>query len=236
MNTALSHPRGLLGMRRACEYVGMTRLPARPHLRAVVRAAVALLALALLAPPVAAATPLLDQVLQQLSAHKAVRADFVQTRSDPALARPQVSRGRLLFVLDRGMLWQVTSPYARTLLLGMHRSALLGSNGEMRPLQGGGRVGRVAHMLQSMLDGHVDRVQRQFTITASGTPGDWTLRFVPRDARVAHVLDAIELQGGAFLGAIRVRMHDGGATDIALSHVSEARQFGSLERHALDLP
>ncbi|TAM19590.1 MAG: outer membrane lipoprotein carrier protein LolA, partial [Rhodanobacter sp.] len=49
---------------------------------------------------------LLQHVLAELGQHQAVRAGFVQTRANPALTQPQVSRGQLLFVLNHGMLWQ----------------------------------------------------------------------------------------------------------------------------------
>lgn len=200
------------------------------------RLSVLLLGLVAFAAGAADAPPLLGTVLRQLAEHHAVRAQFVQTRSNPALARAQISRGRMLFVLGHGMLWQVRTPYARTLALDGRRSALVDARGHLHSLHGGGHVGRITHMLQALLAGHPQAVERQFRIAAQGDAGAWTLTFTPRQARVAHVLDAIELSGGRFLRRIGIRLHDGSDTVIELRQPRDAGPLSALERRALGLP
>jgi hypothetical protein len=179
---------------------------------------------------------LLRQVLAGLGRHAAVRADFEQTRSNPALARPQVSRGRLLFVLGHGMLWQTQSPYAETLAFTGRQAARIDERGQPHPLRDARGVSQISQMLQSMLSGHLDEVLRQFDVTASGTPAQWTLRFTPKQARVARVLGRIELSGDAFLEGIRIAMRDGGGTDIRFSRTRDAGPLGAPEKRALGLP
>lgn len=176
---------------------------------------------------------LLRTVLDGLARHPQVRAEFVQTRSSPALAQPQVSRGRLLFVLGRGMLWQVESPYRETLALTGERTARLDAQGRAQPVRGERGVGQVSQMLQSMLAGRPDEVLRQFEVAASGSPARWSLRFVPRQARMARVLGAIVLDGGDYLDGIRIEMQDGAATDIRFSGTREAGGLSALEARAL---
>ena len=186
-----------------------------------------------------AATPdgaLLQQVLAELGRHQAVRADFVQTRANPALAQPQVSRGQLLFVLGHGMLWQTRSPYAETLALTGKHAARIDAQGDAHPMRDARGVDRISQMLQSMLSGKLDEVLRQFDVAASGTPARWTLRFTPKQERVARVLGSITLDGDAFLEGIRIAMHDGGSTDIRFAHTRDAGPLSALERRALGLP
>ena len=180
--------------------------------------------------------PLLQQVLAGLARHEAVRADFVQTRSNPALAKPQESQGRLLFVLGRGMLWQAQAPVAETLAFSGRRAARVDLQGQPHPLRNARGVAQISEMLQAMLAGRSDEVSRQFDVTASGTAAQWTLRLVPKQERVARVLGSVELSGRDFLEGIRIVMHDGGDTDIRFSHTRDAGALSGLEKRALGLP
>ena len=179
---------------------------------------------------------LLQHVLAELGQHQAVRADFVQTRANPALTQPQVSRGQLLFVLNRGMLWQTQSPYAETLALTGKHAARIDAQGHAHPMRDARGVDRISQMLQSMLAGKLDEVLRQFNVVASGTTANWTLRFTPKQERMARVLGSITLSGDAFLEGIRIAMHDGGSTDIRFAHTRDAGPLSALERRALGLP
>ena len=184
-----------------------------------------------------AANPeLLKNILGELSQHASVRAEFVQTRSNPALAQPQTSQGQLLFALGHGMLWQTQTPYQETLALSGDRSARIDAQGHLQPMRGERGVSQISQMLQSMLAGKPDDVLRQFNVEARGTPMQWTLHFTPQQERMARVLSRIELSGDAFLQGIRIQMQDGSSTDIRFNHTRDAGQFSELEKHALSLP
>jgi hypothetical protein len=179
---------------------------------------------------------LLQHVLAELGQHQAVRADFVQTRANPALTQPQVSRGQLLFVLNHGMLWQTQSPYAETLALTGRHALRIDAQGHTHPMRDARGMDRISQMLQSMLAGKLDEVLRQFNVVASGTTANWTLRFTPKQERMARVLGSITLSGDAFLEGIRIAMHDGGSTDIRFAHTRDAGPLSALEQRALGLP
>jgi outer membrane lipoprotein-sorting protein len=179
---------------------------------------------------------LLQNVLAELGRHAAVRADFTQTRSNPALDKPQASEGRLLFVLGHGMLWQTTAPYQETLAFTGSRSARIDTQGHAQPMRNERGVGQISQMLQSMLAGRLDEVLRQFDVVASGTPTQWTLRFTPKQASVASVLDRIELDGDAYLEGIHITMHDGASTQIRFTDAHDAGPLSALEQHALSRP
>lgn len=180
--------------------------------------------------------PLLQNVLAELGRHAAVRADFTQTRSNPALDKPQVSEGRLLFVLGHGMLWQTVSPYQETLALTGSRSARIDTDGNARPVRSERGVSQVSQMLQGMLGGKVDEALRQFDVEANGTPARWTLHFVPRQERVARVLGSISREGNDYLQGITIAMQDGARTEIRFAHTRDAGALTALEKRALGQP
>lgn len=182
-------------------------------------------------------TDLLKHVLDELATHARVRADFVQSRENPALVQPQVSKGQLVFVTGHGMLWQVTQPYRETLALTGARTARIDEQGQLQVLRNGDRgVAQVTQMLQSMLSGQPDEALRQFDVQTRGNTAHWTLRFTPRQERMSRVLRAIELSGDTFLQSIQVEMQSGEITHIAFSDTRDAGALSPIESRALGMP
>jgi hypothetical protein len=180
---------------------------------------------------------LLHRVLQELSAHPSVRANFTQSRENPALEKPQLSKGQLVFVTGHGMLWQVAQPYKETLALTGARTARIDDQGNAQVVRNGDRgVAQVTQMLQSMLAGQPDEALRQFNVESRGTTAQWTLRFTPRQERMARVLQSIELSGDQFLQSIHVTMQNGESTLIRFDGTRDAGALSLLERQALGMP
>ena len=180
--------------------------------------------------------PLLNNIMSTLSQHASVRAGFTQTRSNPALAKPQQSAGKLLFVLGHGMLWQTTEPFDESLALTGSHSARRDAQGRFQRVRDARGVSQVSQMLQSLLAGKPDEVLRAFHVQATGTIDNWALKFTPKQARIARVLGGISLTGDAFLEGIRIDMHDGSSTDIHFTDARDAGPLDALEKRALDLP
>ncbi|MET4676644.1 MULTISPECIES: outer membrane lipoprotein carrier protein LolA [unclassified Luteibacter] len=194
----------------------------------------ALFALLLVSTAHAQAPSLVDDVLGRLAKHPQVRAEFTQQRDNPALAAPQVSKGDLLFVIGHGMIWHTREPFEDTLVLTSGNSARLNAQGKLERVRDGNRgVSQVSGMLQSLLAGKSDEAMRQFTITAEGSPEAWSLRFVPRQARVARVLAGITLKGDAFLESIEVNLASGERTLITFTGTRDADTLTPLETQVL---
>lgn len=180
---------------------------------------------------------LLQQVLDKLGGHASVRATFTQSRENPALAQPQVSRGQLLFVVGRGMLWQVDEPFRETLALTGGRTARVDEQGHAQAVRGGDRgVAQVSQMLQSMLSGKPEDALRQFDVQAEGSAARWTLHFMPRQERMARVLRRIDLDGDRFLQGIRVELQSGESTQIRFTDTRDAGELSPLGKRALGMP
>ena len=182
----------------------------------------------------AAAPTLVDDVLTHLAKHQRVRAEFTQRRENPDLAEPQVSTGDLLFVIGKGMMWHTRAPYEDTLVLTGGDTRRLNAQGKLERVRDGNRgVSQVSGMLQGLLAGKTDEAARQFTITAEGSVDNWTLHFVPKQARVARVLAGITLKGDAFLESIDVNLASGERTAISFANTREAGALSPVEASAL---
>jgi outer membrane lipoprotein-sorting protein len=180
--------------------------------------------------------PLLNNIMSTLSQHASVRAEFTQTRSNPALAKPQESAGKLLFVLGHGMLWQTRQPFAESLAMTGSQSARMDAQGRFQRVRDARGVSQVSQMLQSLLAGKPDEVLRAFDVKTAGDIDHWILKFTPKQERIARVLGGITLTGDAFLQGIRIDLHDGSATDIHFTDTRAAGPLDALEKRALDLP
>jgi len=185
----------------------------------------------------AQAPTLVDDILAQLARHAQVRATFTQSRENPALAEPQVSHGDLLFVVGHGMLWHTRDHFDDNLVLTTDGTSRLDAQGRLERVRDGNRgVSQVSAMLQSLLAGQSTEAMRQFSVTAEGSPERWTLRFVPRQARMARVLAGITLKGDAFLQSIEVELANGERTRIAFSDTRDAGPLTLLEAKVLGVP
>jgi outer membrane lipoprotein-sorting protein len=180
---------------------------------------------------------LTDDVLGHLAKHPQVRAEFTQSRENPALAEPQLSHGDLLFVIGHGMVWHTRDPFEDTLVFTSGDTSRLNAQGKLERVRDGNRgVSQVSGMLQSLLAGKSDDAARQFSISADGTPEHWTLHFVPRQARVAKVLAGITLKGDAFLQSIEVNLASGERTLITFANTRDAGSLTPLESKVLGIP
>jgi outer membrane lipoprotein-sorting protein len=195
-----------------------------------------LLALLFVTTAHAQAPSLVDDVLAHLSKHQQVRAQFTQNRENPALAEPQVSKGDLLFVIGHGMVWHTRDPFEDTLVLTSGDTRRLDADGKLERVRDGNRgVSQVSGMLQGLLAGKTDEAARQFTITADGSIEHWTLRFVPKQARVARVLAGITLTGDAFLQSIEVNLASGERTLISFADTRDADSLTPVETRVLQI-
>jgi hypothetical protein len=209
--------------------------PAGGALRRLIAALLCWFAIGL--PAQAQDATLLQHVLDELGSHASVRAAFTQSRENPALTQPQVSRGQLLFVVGHGMLWQVTEPYRESLALTGARTVRIDEQGQLQSARGGDRgVAQVSQMLQSMLSGKPEDALRQFEVETQGTPAHWTLRFKPRQERMARVLRRIELDGDQYLQGIHVELASGENTSIRFANTRDAGPLSALEQRALGIP
>jgi hypothetical protein len=182
-------------------------------------------------------TTLTDDVLGHLAKHPQVRADFTQSRENPALAEPQLSHGDLLFVIGHGMVWHTRDPFEDTLVFTSGDTSRLNAQGKLERVRDGNRgVSQVSGMLQSLLAGKSDEAKRQFTITAEGSPATWALHFVPRQARVAKVLAGITLKGDDYLQSIEVDLANGERTLITFARTRDADSLTPVETKVLGLP
>ena len=126
---------------------------------------------------------------------RSVKADFVQEKNLPILARPLLSRGVFAFQAPQSLRWEYLSPL-HTLLL-MHdgkMQKLIERDGRLEPDNGAGvdSMRIVLHDMGSWLDGRFAD-NPVFAVTRSG---DRTVVLTPKEQGLQSIISRIELRLG----------------------------------------
>ena len=145
----------------------------------------------------AADLTLLQRILAQLGAHPIVHADFVQTRTSALLITPALTRGTLIFVRERGVIWQVRSPQPQGYVYGRQRSARIDANDKLQSLdaQPSAITQQINEWANAFMHGDTSGLASQFGISVTGTPSRWKVVLTPAQPQVAQAMRRLTLSG-----------------------------------------
>ncbi|MGV2288923.1 outer membrane lipoprotein carrier protein LolA [Trinickia sp. YCB016] len=184
-----------------------------------------------------AASPSDDaRLVSQIAAHLAqapgIRAQFKQTQTLAALRAPLVSTGTLLFMRERGVIWQIDSPIRTTYVISDSGVTEIDANGKRiaRAARSAGGAAQVSRMIRAMLGGDLSALYSQFDVTASGTPKQWQMQLTPNQPQLAQMLKGLRMAGGDFLQTLTITSANGDATRIDFTNNAAVAEPSSAER------
>ena len=209
------------------------------------RGAVAALLIAL-APPVFAAQPapasdtsLVSQIAGHLAEAKGVRAQFTQTQTLSAMKQPLVSTGSLVFFRERGVIWQIDTPYKATYVITDTGVSEVNANGQRLSTNSGSGVRgvvQVSRMMRAMLGGDLSALYAQFDVHADGTPAQWRMQLTPNQPQLAQSIKGLEMSGGDYLQALRITLANGDVTRIDFANSAAVSELPSADRTLFGAP
>ena len=151
------------------------------------------------APAALAAEPVPDpaQVLQAVARPAPSRTVFVEVRQSPMLRKPLRIEGQYRREADGSLVRQVTRPYAETTTLSAGEALIEREGRAPRrvSLQQVPELAAIQAGFGALLAGDTALLEKTYQVQAGGTRRDWTLRLLPRDARLARSLARIDLYG-----------------------------------------
>jgi hypothetical protein len=153
-----------------------------------------------------------------------VRAEFIQNKQMPALKRPLVTSGRLVFSRRHGVLWQIEQPYRMSYVLGEERIVEIAADGTrrergLRDVPGLAQVGRV---FRAMLGANTSALREIFVVRVQGGPDKWEIDLTPRQAQLAQFLSGLQLSGGRFVESLSISETGGDMTQIRFRNTQSA--------------
>ncbi|MGF6757229.1 LolA family protein [Paraburkholderia sp. GAS42] len=196
-------------------------------LRACVCAAMVALALPALAATAQQTAPANDtqrvqQIAGQLAQAKGIRAQFTQTQTLSAMNKPLVSTGSLVFFRERGVIWQIDTPYKATYVITDAGVTQVDANGKPvtthRQPQGARSVAQVSKMMRAMLGGDLSALYSQFDVKADGTPAQWHMQLTPNQPQIAQAVKGLQMEGGDYLKTLRITLANGDVTQIEFAN------------------
>ncbi|MFM0649054.1 outer membrane lipoprotein carrier protein LolA [Paraburkholderia bryophila] len=182
---------------------------------------------------------LVSQIAAHLAQAKGVRAQFTQTQTLAAMKQPLVSSGSLLFFRERGVIWQIDTPYKATYVITDSGVAELNAAGQRvtaHSAQGARGVAQVSKMMRAMLGGDLSALYSQFDVQAEGSAAQWRMQLTPNQPQIAQSIKGLEMSGGDFLQSLRITLANGDVTKLDLAKSAAVAELTPAERSLLGAP
>jgi hypothetical protein len=161
----------------------------------------------------------LSEIGGRLAKHAVICADFTQSKSLRALTRPLVSRGRFVFVAEKGVLWQVREPFPTQAVI--KKDALISWNNEGKPQRLGFEKNPIfrslSRVILAVFSGNTNQLQETFQVESAVTRSNWRLVLTPRDKSFAAIIARIRASGDRFIDELRIEEGRGDQTVITFS-------------------
>jgi len=182
---------------------------------------------------------LVSQIAAHLAQAKGVRAQFTQTQTLAAMKQPLVSTGSLLFFRERGVIWQIDTPYKATYVITDAGVSEVNANGQRvtaHSAQGTRGVAQVSKMMRAMLGGDLSALYSQFDVQAEGSAAQWRMQLTPNQPQIAQSIKGLEMSGGDYLQRLRITLANGDITQLEFTKSAAVTELTTAERGLLGAP
>ncbi len=127
-------------------------------------------------------------------------ATFIQQRQLAILKRPLISRGKVIFSPEQGVVWQQMKPFSNTLILQSHGLTQIDSQGQttIMPMQtNGGLSELMPKMMQAIFSGNLSQLQQEFQLfyVPSNDEKKWQLGMIPKQGVISKAFTKIIING-----------------------------------------
>lgn len=157
----------------------------------------------------------LVQYYETFSKEKVITADFTQKTFLKALNKELVSKGKLIFIQDKGVVWETDSPYQQSLFITNSGEVFEKDNS-------GGPIGvfRYAAIMTDMIDSDIDKLPDAFEVYFLESGTGWSLGLKPQKRVMAKFIKYVIITGDkdCKINAISVMGHDTKITEISFEN------------------
>lgn len=133
-----------------------------------------------------------------------VCASFSQEKFLRALNRPLRSGGRMIFMKDTGLLWQVERPFPARVLI--KEDALISWDDQDTPKRSGIGTAPVframAQVFLAAFSTNVTALREVFEVTVQEAGENWEITLLPKDSTLSSIIKDIGISGGKFIRRI----------------------------------
>ena len=132
---------------------------------------------------------------------------------------PLVSRGRIVFIRDRGVLWRIEQPYQAAYVLGSDSVTEVTGDGrkKTRPLREVPVLAQIGTVFRAIFQGDTQALEGYFDIAPNSQAGRWHIELSPKP-QLARFLKSIDARGGEFLEHLEIIETSGDRSQIDFEH------------------
>lgn len=172
--------------------------------------------------PAATADMGLPEIQQRLLKSNMLRATFDQEKNLRALSRPLVSYGKLLFLADKGVLWQVMEPYPAIVLMKPDAIIEWNGEGEMRRADTASNpvFRALSEIILSILSGDTQLIGQYFEFSPAEADVGWQLVLRPKSEELAAAVSSVQIFGDRFVEKVQINETKGDTTKLQFSEFS----------------
>lgn len=181
--------------------------------------AIAAILLSFANPVLADSDELLDELVARSQSIQSLEGVFEQQKTIAVLPMPLASNGRFSFEQGKEVVWETLVPVQSRMTLtagGIHLDDASGADKTPAQVkQAGAEI--VAKIFMGVIAGELDSLKDYFTLSATGTTGDWKILLKPRSENLAAYINDIELSGGEFTEHLNISEANGDKTYIVFA-------------------
>ena len=162
---------------------------------------------------------LLDELVARSQSIQSLEGVFEQQKTIAVLPMPLASNGRFSFEQGKEVVWETLVPVQSRMTLtagGIRLDDASGADKTPAQVKQAG-VEIVAKIFMGVIAGELDSLKDYFTLSATGTTGDWKILLKPRSENLAAYINDIELSGGEFTEHLNIREANGDKTYIVFA-------------------
>lgn len=181
----------------------------------------------------AAGADALSDIRERLGSNAVVCADFTQSKSLKALTRPLISKGNLIFVVRKGVLWQVREPFAAQVLVKSDALIKWDDKGVPQRVNFGQTpiFKALSEVFLAVFAGDLGLLQKSFDVQSNLSQQKWRLTMVPKDQAFAAIIKTVSVAGGQYVDELVITEGRGDQTEIQFTNmITEFCQLSDTEK------
>ncbi len=172
-----------------------------------------------------------QQLMTRLQQPQTIQGEFTQQRFLSAMSKPITTRGQFTLLKNKGLLWQMRTPFASDLRV--TGAGIAQWNGAQWVLNDGVGQAQQVSLFLGLLTGDVAALSEQFDIVLNGTAQDWQLSLIPNGLLMKQIFRRIEIRGADTIEGIELNEVQGDRTLISFEQIRIDQGLSEFARQAL---
>lgn len=162
----------------------------------------------------------LDELQQQFSKYKVIRADFIQNRYINGLSTPLHSTGKMIISQNLGLWWQQKTPFLMTLKMNNERmeQSIDNQTPQIVTAETQPQLFQFNYLLTAIFTADKQLLENNFDPSLSEQDNKWTLILKPKQAPLNKIFKEIILSGEKHLQHITLNDLQNDKTEITFTN------------------